>query len=250
MKSDSQYLTDEQPLPAIDITSKNEVNRLLEENWLLKITIVAEMVQPSFGYNLRAEFSLDGVLHYESEHINVIANSDGFIRLGFNLRIDNSRLMVKPWWPNNAGGQTPYRLTARIMPLPNPMPIQNDRRQAISELTRRSDSPSSTLSSGVDHLLQFRSRPLQTPAITPNHMVFMASQQDANHYQVQYVSQKEISFGFRTVELIQEQVSLNNVDDGYTFNFRINGVDLFAMGSNWIPSSILPEQSNNIEHIR
>lgn len=248
MKSDSHYLTDEQPPPVIDITSRNEANKLLEENWLLKITIVAEMVQPSFGYNLRVEFSLDGILHYESEHINIVANADGFIRLGFNLRIDNSRLMVKPWWPNNAGSQTLYRLAARIMPLPNPMPSQNDHRQTMSELARRSDH--SSLSTGVDHSLQFRSKPLQTPAAIPNHMVFIAGQQDVNQQQVQYVSQKEISFGFRTVELIQEQVSMNNFDEGYTFNFRVNGIDLFAMGSNWIPSSILPEQSNNIEHIR
>lgn len=256
MNNDNQHLVVEQPAsPVVDITSKNEANILLEENWLLKITIVAEMVQASFGYNLRVEFSLDGALHYESEHINVVANSDGFIRLGFNLRIDNSRLNIKPWWPNNAGGQNLYRITARIMPLPNPLPIQNDQRQAMSKLIRRFDQPSLPLptasqTEGDQHpYLQFRSKPLQTPAIAPG-MVFMATQQDANHYQVQYVSQKEISFGFRTVELIQEPVSMNNPNDGYTFNFRINGVDLFAMGSNWIPSSILPEQSNNVAHIR
>lgn len=205
--------------------------RLMEENWLLKTQLVLEMVQPTFAYNIRVEFDLDGVLHYESEHISVVANSEGVIRLGFNLRIDNTRLRVKSWWPSNAGGQPLYKLTARIMPIPasggdKSSLLQPDERQSA---------------------LQARAKPLQTPAVPPLTLLTTGSDHLGLAPQV---NEKSVRFGFRTVELIQEPVTRGNLNDGLTFNFRINGVDLFAMGSNWIPSSILPENSNDLEYVR
>lgn len=219
-----------------------ESQGLMEENWLLKVTLVAEMVQPSFGYNVRIEFNLNGVLHYESEHINVVANDDGFIRLGFNLRIDPSRMRVKPWWPNNAGSQTLYKLSARMLPIPSPQ----------EQTLRMNSAAGSALGLeqdvGTTSHLQARAKPLQTPAVPP--MTFLASSPDLNSHLIQQVSEKEIRFGFRTVELMQEPITRGNLDDGLTFNFRINGIDLFAMGSNWIPASVLPENHNDLEHIR
>lgn len=236
LNSDNQHLMIDQTPPVIDITSSRDTgNQLLEENWLLKTTIVAEMVQPSFGYNLRIEFNLNGILHYESEHINVVANSDGFIRLGFNLRIDTSRMQIKPWWPNNAGGQTLYRLTAKMMPIPNPT-IQSDR--IHPDMTYRS------VPIDESHSLKLRDSSPKTPA-----MMFLAAQHDPDN-QSMHTSEKEIYFGFRTIELIQEPVTMGNPEDGLTFNFRVNDVDLFAMGSNWIPASILPEYSNDVEYVR
>lgn len=238
--TDSKQQLPERATPVADITVPTDASlQLLEEDWVLKTTLVADMVQPSFGYNLRIEFSLNGVLHYESEHINVIANADGCIRLGFNLRIDQSRMRVKPWWPNNVGSQTLYRLTARMMPIPNP---PGDR---SSSLNRRKKN----IPIDGDYPLQYRNKPLQT-ASHPVSMVLLSTPHDLNAYQLQHVSEKEISFGFRTVELIQEPVNPVNLEDGLTFNFRINGVDLFAMGSNWIPSNILPEYTNDLEYVR
>lgn len=241
LNDDNRHLMVEHAPPVVDITTSSEAsNQLLEENWLLKTTLVAEMVQPSFGYNIRVEFNLNGILHYESEHINVVANSDGFVRLGFNLRIDSSRMQIKPWWPNNAGSQTLYKLSARMMPIPNPsQPSDSSRLRTRRSIIAPDQSEPS---------LQFRDKPPQTAAIPL--MVFLVTQYDTNHYRAQHVSEKEIMFGFRTVELIQEPVNKGNLDEGVGFNFRINGVDLFAMGSNWIPSNILPEYGNDFEYMR
>lgn len=244
MGSENQHLLIEQP-HVDQAASANELNQqLLEENWLLKITLVAEMVKPSFGYNLRIEFNINGILHYESEHVNVVANSDGFIRLGFNLRIDTSRMRIKPWWPNNAGAQTLYKLSARMMPIPNPPS------STLPDRTRmkRNFADHSAEDSEEPVELNYRRRPHRSPATQP--IMFLASQVDLNMHQIQLISEKEIMFGFRTVELIQDQVTRNVIDDGHTFNFRINGVDLFAMGTNWIPSSVLPENANDLEYIR
>lgn len=227
-----------------------DADQMMEENWLLKATLVAEMVKPSFGYNLRVEFNLNGVLHYESEHINVVANSEGFIRLGFNLRIDSSRLRVKPWWPNNAGSQTLYQLSARMMPVPNPPPSSD---LSLAQRTKRHDEELASDQTHDQATLLGRDRPLgnqQLPnGINPG-LFILATQPESNAYQIQHVSEKEVSFGFRTVELIQEPVITGDPEAGLTFNFRINGVDLFAMGSNWIPASILPEQTNDIDYVR
>lgn len=236
--SNQQMLEQTTPIADIKIPTDPSL-QLLEEDWVLRTTLVADMVQPSFGYNLRIEFSLNGVLHYESEHINVVSKSDGSIRLGFNLRIDQSRLRIKPWWPNNAGSQTLYRLTARMMPVPNP---PGDRSSSLKR--RRRNFPVDG-----DYPLQYRNKPLQTVSL-PASMVLLSTPQDINGYHIQHVSEKEISFGFRTVELVQEPVNPSNLEDGLTFNFRINGVDLFAMGSNWIPNSVLPEYTNDLEYVR
>lgn len=245
--SDHKFLDAESPLPVLDMLSHNDARQpLVDENWLLKATLVAEMVKPSFGYNLKIEFNLNNVLQYESEHINVVANSDGFIRLGFNLRIDPSRLKVKPWWPNNAGGQTLYQLSARMMPIPNPAAsVEQTNNMRMTRQNHQLDSNDSS----DDSTLQSRIRP-GTSSAGPHLKLFLAGHTDPNTYRVQYISEKEISFGFRTVELIQEPIATGDINEGLTFNFRINGVDLFAMGSNWIPSHVLPEYSNNIEHIR
>lgn len=54
-------------------------------------------------------------------------------------------------------------------------------------------------------------------------------------------SEKTVQIGFRTIELIQENVSQDE-SLGKTFYFSVNGVKIFAKGSNWIPSHVLPEK--------
>ncbi|XP_017085650.1 beta-mannosidase [Drosophila eugracilis] len=51
-------------------------------------------------------------------------------------------------------------------------------------------------------------------------------------------SSKSLSVGFRTLELI-EDLAPDGI--GNTFLFRVNGVEMFMKGSNYIPSHILPE---------
>ncbi|XP_017849592.1 beta-mannosidase [Drosophila busckii] len=51
-------------------------------------------------------------------------------------------------------------------------------------------------------------------------------------------SQKSVRVGFRTLELVQQPAA---DAQGNTFMFRVNGVDIFMKGSNYIPSHILPE---------
>ncbi|XP_044013469.1 beta-mannosidase [Aphidius gifuensis] len=46
--------------------------------------------------------------------------------------------------------------------------------------------------------------------------------------------------GFRTVELVQKPLA-----NGLSFYFNINGISIFAKGSNMIPTSIFIQQSNN-----
>ncbi|XP_015178128.1 PREDICTED: beta-mannosidase isoform X2 [Polistes dominula] len=47
---------------------------------------------------------------------------------------------------------------------------------------------------------------------------------------------KSLRIGFRTIELIEEPLK-----KGLSFYFRINGISIFAKGSNFIPASIFPE---------
>ena len=59
------------------------------------------------------------------------------------------------------------------------------------------------------------------------------------------IDSKTISVGFRTIELIQEEMG-----NGLSFYFKVNGIPIFMKGSNWIPSHILPEKSANKERIK
>uniref|UniRef100_A0A182Y529 beta-mannosidase n=1 Tax=Anopheles stephensi TaxID=30069 RepID=A0A182Y529_ANOST len=59
------------------------------------------------------------------------------------------------------------------------------------------------------------------------------------------ISEKVIRIGFRTVELVQDPAT-----DGLTFYFRVNDVPIFAKGSNWIPSSVLPERSYDANYVK
>ena len=61
-------------------------------------------------------------------------------------------------------------------------------------------------------------------------------------------SKKTIKIGFRTIELIQEEITPGM--KGLSFYFKINGIPIFAKGSNWIPGHILPELSYNETMIR
>lgn len=45
------------------------------------------------------------------------------------------------------------------------------------------------------------------------------------------LDEKKFNYGFRTVELLRS----STVDDGNLFKFKINDVDTFFMGSNWVP---------------
>ncbi|CAG2174502.1 unnamed protein product, partial [Oppiella nova] len=56
---------------------------------------------------------------------------------------------------------------------------------------------------------------------------------------------KSIKIGFRTIELIQDPIN----PKGLTFYFRVNGLPLYAKGSNWIPGHIFQE-SLTTEYLR
>uniref|UniRef100_A0A7G3AUK6 beta-mannosidase n=1 Tax=Lutzomyia longipalpis TaxID=7200 RepID=A0A7G3AUK6_LUTLO len=53
---------------------------------------------------------------------------------------------------------------------------------------------------------------------------------------------KSVKIGFRTIEVVQEVMD-DDPSKGLSFFFRVNGVPIFMKGTNWIPSSILPEKS-------
>ncbi|XP_050430133.1 beta-mannosidase isoform X2 [Adelges cooleyi] len=55
---------------------------------------------------------------------------------------------------------------------------------------------------------------------------------------------KTVSIGFRTAELVQEAIDKNNSEKGLSFYLKINGVPIFAKGTNYIPSNVFPEKMN------
>ncbi|KAK8396338.1 hypothetical protein O3P69_005403 [Scylla paramamosain] len=54
-------------------------------------------------------------------------------------------------------------------------------------------------------------------------------------------STKVVKVGFRTVELNQDYVDLNDTSKGRHYRVYVNNVFMFMKGSNWIPAHILPE---------
>ena len=69
-------------------------------------------------------------------------------------------------------------------------------------------------------------------------MVLVVRKNDTNNSVHVQIPSKNYKIGFRTIELIQEPVK----PKGLTFNFRVNGLDFFAKGSNWIPAHVFYEQ--------
>ncbi|CAG9789387.1 unnamed protein product [Diatraea saccharalis] len=67
------------------------------------------------------------------------------------------------------------------------------------------------------------------------------------------VSKKHVRVGFRTLELVQVDISekLRNATfgQGLTFHFEVNGYPLFMKGSNWIPAHVLPEYGYDKDRI-
>lgn len=56
---------------------------------------------------------------------------------------------------------------------------------------------------------------------------------------------KSVRIGFRTIELVE-----NQIDDGNGFSFKINGISIFMKGTNWIPLDILPEKMFNVTKMK
>lgn len=62
-------------------------------------------------------------------------------------------------------------------------------------------------------------------------------------------SRRSLRIGFRTIELIEEDIALHLNHSGLSFHFKVNGYPIFMKGSNWIPGHILPELGYNPEYV-
>lgn len=60
---------------------------------------------------------------------------------------------------------------------------------------------------------------------------------------------KTVYVGFREAILVQDYVNPNRTEFGRSFYFSVNGVPIFAKGSNYIPHSIFLEEAANKETI-
>ncbi|KAL1400011.1 hypothetical protein pipiens_007783 [Culex pipiens pipiens] len=60
------------------------------------------------------------------------------------------------------------------------------------------------------------------------------------------ISEKIVRVGFRSVQLRQEKAN----DRGLMFYFLVNEIPIFMKGSNWIPSSVLPESSYDENYVK
>lgn len=65
------------------------------------------------------------------------------------------------------------------------------------------------------------------------------------HDRESMIAEKVIRIGFRNIKLSQERTS-----DGLMFYFIVNDVPMFMKGSNWIPSSVLPESSYDENYVK
>lgn len=67
----------------------------------------------------------------------------------------------------------------------------------------------------------------------------------SNRERAYFIASKTVKIGFRTIELVQEEM-----DNGLSFFFKVNGEPIFMKGSNWIPAHILPEKSYEKEKVK
>ncbi|XP_014285287.1 beta-mannosidase [Halyomorpha halys] len=70
---------------------------------------------------------------------------------------------------------------------------------------------------------------------------------EQNLYKVEMVfkqSQKSVNIGFRTIRVMEPEVT-----NGKMFYVEVNGQAIFAKGTNWIPSSVMPEHSADEDRV-